>query len=281
MNKNMLIAIACTVVLLVVGGIGYYIYNSGEDEDAAWSSIVGSLNIADYEHYLQSHPKGDHADEAKAQLALLRDQEAKKQDEAEWAKAVAENTIEAYRNYRNSYTLHADEAKERIDALIRDEIAEEEQASSSQPVEEPAAPQETAKKQDAAEKKAEATEKKPERHQEPVATRTERMQTPVSEPQPAQPQQSTSTISITPVQTTRQPSVTQVTVTSNIPKAMVVIDGQDVGWAPWSGPLTPGMHTFAVKANNKAKLKTMDFNLKISGAKTTIPINVPDPSVFK
>lgn len=78
-----------------------------------------------------------------------------------------------------------------------------------------------------------------------------------------------------------QPTITQVTVTSNIPQAMVVVDGQDVGWAPWSGTLAPGLHTFAVKAKGKAKLKTQDFRVNVQGNRTTVPINVPDPSVFK
>lgn len=40
------------------------------------------------------------------------------------------------------------------------------------------------------------------------------------------------------------------------------------------------MHVFAVKAKNKAKLKTPDFSVQVSGRSKTIPINVPDPSVF-
>ena len=281
MNKNLLIGIVAAVLMLLVGGgIAYFALSGDSKDDTDWEAIIGSSSIADYEHYLQSHPKGDHAEEAKAQLTLLRDQDAKKRDEEEWQKAVAENTIEAYRNYHNSYTLHAEEAKERIDAIIREQIAEEEGASSGQPVEEPATAE---NKPQPAEKKTDATEKRPERTAEPATARTETpRQTTREEPQPAPQQQRTPTVTITPVQQqSAQPSVTQVTVTSNIPKAMVVIDGQDVGWAPWSGTLTPGMHTFAVKANNKAKLKTQDFNLRVSGTRTTIPINVPDPSVFK
>jgi len=85
---------------------------------------------------------------------------------------------------------------------------------------------------------------------------------------------------VTPV-TPPQPTVTYVTVTSNIPRAMIIIDGVDVGWAPWSGELTPGMHTFAMKAKNKEKLRTSDFTLNITGRSMTVPINVPDPSVFE
>ena len=78
-----------------------------------------------------------------------------------------------------------------------------------------------------------------------------------------------------------QPTSTYVTVTSNIPKAMVTVDGVDVGWAPWSGTLSAGRHIFSLKAKNKAKLKTPDFSVNVSGNNQTIPINVPDPSVFK
>ena len=72
-----------------------------------------------------------------------------------------------------------------------------------------------------------------------------------------------------------------VTVTSNISRAMIIVDGNDVGWAPWSGELTPGMHTFALKAKNKERLRTADFTVNISGVSKTVPINVPDPSVFE
>ncbi len=70
------------------------------------------------------------------------------------------------------------------------------------------------------------------------------------------------------------------TVTTNIPKAMVIIDGQDAGWAPWSGQLPVGSHTFALKAKNKEKFRTNDFTVRVAGNSQTIPINVPDPSVF-
>ena len=131
------------------------------------------------------------------------------------------------------------------------------------------------------EKKQETTPAKPDSRTEPATQRPERSQTQSVDNPPAPATQHQPSISMTPVAPVQQPSVTQVTVTSNIPKAMVVVDGQDVGWAPWSGQLAPGMHTFAVKANNKAKLKTQDFNVRVQGRTTTVPINVPDPSVFK
>jgi hypothetical protein len=115
-------------------------------------------------------------------------------------------------------------------------------------------------------------------------TPTPRQETPTPRQQtPAQPvQQGTQTTPRTNVNPTPpQPSVTLVTVTSNIPRAMIIIDGVDVGWAPWSGELSPGMHTCALKAKNKEKLRTSDFSVNVTGRSMTVPINVPNPSVFE
>lgn len=116
-------------------------------------------------------------------------------------------------------------------------------------------------------------------------TPTPRQETPTPRQEtPAQPVQqetppATPRTNVTPV-TPPQPTVTMVTVTSNIARAMIIVDGVDVGWAPWSDELTPGMHTFALKAKNKEKLRTSDFSVNVSGRSMTVPINVPDPSVF-
>ena len=116
--------------------------------------------------------------------------------------------------------------------------------------------------------------------------RQEQPTQPVRQEQPAQPTQPvrqqqpvTQPVITTPPVT--QPTITMVTVTTNIPRAMVVVDGVDAGWAPWSGQLTPGYHTFALKAKNKEKLRTQDFGVNVSGRSQTIPINVADPSVFE
>ena len=61
---------------------------------------------------------------------------------------------------------------------------------------------------------------------------------------------------------------------------VVIVDGMEAGLAPWSGELTPGRHTFALRTNNRKKVKTQDFNVNVMGRSMTVPINVADPSIF-
>jgi hypothetical protein len=61
---------------------------------------------------------------------------------------------------------------------------------------------------------------------------------------------------------------------------MVVIDGVDRGWAPWTGRIEQGSHTFAVKAKNKDKYTVNGGTRNIRGKNMTISVSVADPTPF-
>jgi serine/threonine protein kinase len=101
-----------------------------EDENA-WQKACQQNTKAAYQAYLDGNTLKKYADEAKQRLQAIieKDEIAKKrqaEDENAWQTACKQNTKSAYQAYLNGNTLkkYADEAKQRLQAIIeKEEIA--------------------------------------------------------------------------------------------------------------------------------------------------------------
>ncbi|WP_282782467.1 formylglycine-generating enzyme family protein [Phaeodactylibacter xiamenensis] len=83
-----------------------------EEEVAAWEQAKRSDNLEGYEAYLEIHPEGLHATEARRRLQTLRDNKA-------WDEAKLQNTEFSYTQYLETYPdgLHINEANARLKKL--------------------------------------------------------------------------------------------------------------------------------------------------------------------
>jgi hypothetical protein len=106
-----------------------------ESDEKAWADAAKLGTVAAFKAYLQGHPSGAHADEARKRIAALEEEvrkqaeeQARKQaelkthrqaDEKAWAEASGAGTIEALRAYLDSHPAgtNASEARKRIAAL--------------------------------------------------------------------------------------------------------------------------------------------------------------------
>jgi len=99
-------------------------------DESAWGVASRAENIEAYRKYLSDFPTGRHASEARGRINAVQEEEQRRQQEAEWRRAEAqdddafrrakqENTQSAYRAYLNSYPSgrHVSEARERIEVL--------------------------------------------------------------------------------------------------------------------------------------------------------------------
>ena len=87
-------------------------------EPTSWNRAVSGNTAAAYENYLQGHPQGPHAAEARAAAGRLR-------DEADWASATSANSLDAYELYLKQHAdgRHVSEAKTAAaDALWLSEV---------------------------------------------------------------------------------------------------------------------------------------------------------------
>jgi hypothetical protein len=82
--------------------------------DSDWQTATTANTVASYQQFLQQHPTGEHADDAKARLQHLQDEQA-------WTGALTANTADAYQSYLQSQPngAHAQEAHDKITELAR------------------------------------------------------------------------------------------------------------------------------------------------------------------
>ena len=253
-NKTLVWTLVILLLLAALGGGGYYLYSNGTFDDLLGKThkktVVDDEDEADWDDEDEDDEWADEDED---------DDWADEDDTDEWDDPDDEDPIEAYVDDDSNTTPPS------ADTTATTPRQDTRPTTPAPP---------------AGQRPTPPTQQRPTQpvQQTPTQPVQQRPTQPVQQT-PTQPvQQTPPPTRINP--TPPQPSVTMVTVTTNIPRAMVIVDGQDVGWAPWSGELTPGMHTFALKAKNKEKFRTSDFAVSVSGSSKTIPINVPDPSVF-
>jgi len=246
-NKALIWTLVVLLVLGALGGGGYYLYSQGMLDDL-----------------LGTHNKKEAVDD-----------EDDEEDEGDIDDDEDFDVDDDFDTYDDEFTDEdvSDTEEAAIEEVVIEEPVVEEQPETPAPRQETPTP-----RQETPTPRQETPTPRQETPTPRQETPTPRQETP-AQPVRQETPPATPRTNVTPV-TPPQPTVTMVTVTSNIARAMIIVDGVDVGWAPWSGELTPGMHTFALKAKNKEKLRTSDFSVNVAGRSMTVPINVPDPSVF-
>ena len=62
------------VIILGLGGglFGWYYINGSQNEETAYTTLLGNENVQDYENYLERFPNGEHAAEVRERLAQLK-----------------------------------------------------------------------------------------------------------------------------------------------------------------------------------------------------------------
>jgi cell division septation protein DedD len=82
--------------------------------EADWKKADAQGTIAAYQKYLTDHPKDSRADQARARIQALQDDQA-------WADAQKANTAAAYKQYVDTQPngIHAADAQERMTSLQR------------------------------------------------------------------------------------------------------------------------------------------------------------------
>lgn len=79
-----------------------------------WNKALAANTVAAYESYLQAHPDGKHADDARGRVLALKDDQA-------WSASQKLNTIDAYQAYlrQEAGGVHAADAQYQLTALQR------------------------------------------------------------------------------------------------------------------------------------------------------------------
>lgn len=97
------------VVLAFAGALAAC--NSTESD---WQKASTANTVASYQQFLQQHPNGPHATEARTRLQQLQDEQA-------WTTAQNANTAEGYQQYLQTEPngVHAQDARDRLTGLDR------------------------------------------------------------------------------------------------------------------------------------------------------------------
>lgn len=82
--------------------------------EADWQTAASANTIGAYQDFLKEHPNGQHADEARARIKSLEDDQA-------WMMATATNTQQSFEQYLRDRPSgsHAQEARDRITGFER------------------------------------------------------------------------------------------------------------------------------------------------------------------
>jgi len=72
-NKWLYWFLPLVIVLGLGGGLfGWYYINGSQNEETAYTTLLGNENVQDYENYLERFPNGEHAAEVRERLAQLK-----------------------------------------------------------------------------------------------------------------------------------------------------------------------------------------------------------------
>jgi len=82
--------------------------------EADWQKATAANTVPAYQQFLQNHPTGNHADEARSRIRALEDDQA-------WMEAKNANTTESFQQYLQKEPMgtHAQQARDQLTALQR------------------------------------------------------------------------------------------------------------------------------------------------------------------
>lgn len=105
-------------ILLILFASGALILAGCDSEPEDWKTAQGENTTAAYQNYLESHPDGDHAEQARERVRSL-------EADAAWTQARQTDTLAAYRAFRKNHpnSQHAAEARQRMSGLRQAEQA--------------------------------------------------------------------------------------------------------------------------------------------------------------
>ncbi len=113
-NNSWIIITAAVIMALAVVGGALYMGISHQDEETLWAQCEQSHEIADYQHYLDAYPDGEHSEQAKKMYTMLINEKTM------WEQVLASNDEFQLRTFINNHpnSKFLDQARGTLDDVV-------------------------------------------------------------------------------------------------------------------------------------------------------------------